>query len=193
MSLTPDPWPYAVTLDEAIQMVITARQQYHIVHTQVQQLREAWASQYAMLLQDEALHKQTVHQVEATLRALAVEIYQSTDRKEIAPGVKVREMTRLIYDPQEALTWAMAHQMALMLDVKAFEQLAKVTALPFVTRTTALQATLSPCLPGEQSASTAIQAATSKSMPQGTSPASTPNHVDGQETYGSHGPLEDVV
>jgi hypothetical protein len=31
-------------------------------------------------------------------------------------------MTRLIYDPQEALTWAMAHQMALMLDVKTFEE-----------------------------------------------------------------------
>ena len=193
MSLSPDPWPYAVTLDEAIQMVITARQQYHIVHTQVQQLREAWASQYAMLLQDEALHKQTVHQVEATLRALAVEIYQSTDRKEIAPGVKVREMTRLIYDPQEALVWAITHQMALMLDVKTFEQLAKVSSLPFVTRTTALQATLSPCWPGEQPASTAIPADTSKSTPHGASPESTPNHVDGQETYGSHCPLEDVV
>jgi len=96
MSLSLPQWPHAVTLDEALQMVITARQQYHTVHTQVQQLREAWASQYATLLQDEARHKQTVHQVEATLRTLAVAIYQSTDRKEIAPGVKVREMTRLI-------------------------------------------------------------------------------------------------
>jgi hypothetical protein len=137
-------------------MVITARQQYHLVHTQVQQLRDAWATQYASLLQDEARQKQTVHQVEATLRTLAIALYQSTDRKEIVPGVKVREMTRLIYDPHEALTWGMAHQMALMLDVKAFEQLAKVTALPFVTRTIVPQATLSPCLPGQLPASTAI-------------------------------------
>jgi hypothetical protein len=193
MPLSPDPWPYAVTLDEALQTVITARQQYSIVHTQVQQLREAWASQYAPLLQEEALQKQTVHQVEAMLRALAVEIYQSTDRKEIAPGVKVREMTRLIYDPQEALTWAITHQMALILDVKAFEQLAKVTALPFVTRTTALQATLSPCLPGEQPASTAIQEASSQSTPQCASPDATFNRADREETYGSHGSLEDVV
>jgi hypothetical protein len=160
MSLSPDPWPSAVTLDEALQTVITARQQYHLVHTQVQELREAWATQYATLLQDEALHKQTVHQVEATLRTLAIALYQSTDRKEIAPGVKVREMTRLIYDPQEALTWAITHQMALMLDVKTFEQLAKVTALPFVTKTTALQATLSPCLPGEQPVASPVQEAT---------------------------------
>jgi hypothetical protein len=180
MSLSLPQWPSTVTLDEALQNVITARQQYHLVHTQVQQLREAWASQYATLLQDEAQHKQTVHQVEATLRALAIVIYRSTDRKEIAPGIKVREMTRLIYDPQEALTWAMAHQMALMLDVKIFEQLAKVTALPFVTRTTEPQATLSPCLPGEQPAHSPVQEATS-------------NHADREETYGSHGSLEDVV
>ena len=32
MSLSPDPWPYAVTLDEALQTVITARQQYHIAN-----------------------------------------------------------------------------------------------------------------------------------------------------------------
>jgi hypothetical protein len=161
MSLSPAPWPYAVSLDEAIQSVITARQQYRIVHMQVQQLREAWASQYATFLEDEALHKQTVHQMEATLRGLAIALYQSTDRKEIAPGVKVQEMTRLIYDPQEALTWALAHQMALMLDVKAFEQLAKVTALPFVTRTIVPQATLSPCFPGERPAASPVQEATS--------------------------------
>jgi len=83
--------------------------------------------------------------------------------------------------------------MALMLDVKAFEQLAKVTALPFVTRTTALQATLSPCLPGEQPASTAIQEAISQSTPQGPSPESIPTRAARKETYGSHGPLEDVI
>jgi len=98
MSLSLPQWPSTVTLDEAIQTVITARQQYHLVHTQVQQLRESWATQYATILQDEALHKQTVHQVEATLRALAVEIYQSTDRKEIAPGVKVRILPATMLD-----------------------------------------------------------------------------------------------
>jgi hypothetical protein len=44
MSLSLPQWPSTVTLDEALQMVITARQQYHTIHTQVQQLREAWAS-----------------------------------------------------------------------------------------------------------------------------------------------------
>jgi hypothetical protein len=146
-----------VTIEEAIQTVITARRQYHLLHTQVHQFREAWASQYASLLQDEALQKQTVQQVETTLRALAIDRYLSTGSKAIAPGVKVRELTRLTYDPQEALTWAIAHQMALTLDVKTFEQLARVTPLPFITRTVEPQATLSPCLPGERPANPVIQ------------------------------------
>jgi hypothetical protein len=179
MSLSLPQWPSTVTLDEALQTVITARQQYHIVHTQVQQLREAWATKYTTLLQEEARHKQAVHQVEATLRTLAITVYQSTDRKELAPGVKVREMTRLIYDPQTALTWALEHRLALMLDVKTFEQLAKVTALPFVRRWVEPQATLSPCFPGERPATSPIQETPSNSTPECTSPESTPNRADG--------------
>ncbi len=49
-----------MTLDEAIQTVVTARTQYHAVHQQIQHLREAWATQYAPLLQDEAFQKQVV-------------------------------------------------------------------------------------------------------------------------------------
>jgi len=138
-----------MTLEDAIQMVITARQQYHTVHTQVHQLREAWAIQYAGLLQEEAQHREAMHQAEAMVRALAIDIYQATGSKDLTPGVKVREMTRLIYDPQTALSWAITHQMALTLDVKTFEQLARVTVLPFVRRWSEPQATLSPCLPGE--------------------------------------------
>src|SRR5919198_2297453 len=116
-----------MTLDEAIQAVVAARTQYHTVHQQVQHLREAWATHYAPLLQNEALQKQAVRQAEEALRRLAVEIYQSTGNKEIASGVRVREMTRLTYDPQDALTWAIDHRLALVLDVKTFEQLARVT------------------------------------------------------------------
>jgi len=156
MPSSPDLGLYPVTIEEAIQTVITARRQYHLLHTQVQHLSDAWARQHAVLLEEAALHRQTVQQVEATLRALAIARYQSTGSKTIAPGVRVRELTRLTYDPQEALTWALAHQMALLLDVKAFEQLARVTPLPFVTRTVEPQATLSPCLPEERPATPSL-------------------------------------
>jgi hypothetical protein len=145
-----------MTLDEAIQTVVAARMQYYTVHTQVQHLREAWATHYAPLLQEEAFHKQIVRQAEAALRRLAIETYQATGSKDIAPGVKVREMTRLTYDPQDALTWAIEHRIALMLDSKTFDALARVTALPFVMYWVEPQATLSPDLPGELPPTTSI-------------------------------------
>ena len=138
-----------MTLEDAIQMVITARTQYHLIQSHVHQLREAWATQHADVLQEHARSRETMQQAEAVLRALAIELYQSTGSKDLAPGVKVREMTRLTYEPHAALSWALAHQMALALDVKTFEQLARVTVLPFVRRWSEPQTTLSPCLPGE--------------------------------------------
>jgi hypothetical protein len=95
-----------MTLDEAIQAVVAAHMQYQAVHQQVQHLREAWATSYAPLLQEEAVQKQAVRQAEEALRRLGIELYQSTGNKDIAPGVRVREMTRLTYDPQDALIWA---------------------------------------------------------------------------------------
>jgi hypothetical protein len=84
-------------------------------------------------------------------------MYQATGSKDIASGVRVREMTRLTYDPQDALAWAIEHRLALTLDVKTFDQLARVTTLPFVTYWVEPQATLSPCFPGQSSPPTPLQ------------------------------------
>jgi hypothetical protein len=79
-----------MTLEEAIQAVVAARTQYQAVHQQVQHLREAWATHYAPLLQEEAFQKQAVRQAEETVRRLAVAMYQTTGSKELASGVRVR-------------------------------------------------------------------------------------------------------
>jgi hypothetical protein len=142
-----------MTLDDAIQTVIAARQQYHAVQAQVQHLREAWEVEHTALLQAAALSRDALRQAETALRSLAIDLYQATDNKSLAPGVKVREVTRLHYDPQAALTWALEHRMALQLDVKTFEQLAKVAKLPFVDMTVEPQATLTPCFAEETVAS----------------------------------------
>jgi hypothetical protein len=166
-----------MTLDDAIQTVVAARTQYYTVHQQVQHLRETWATQYALLLQEEASQKQTVRQAEAALRRLAIEVYQSTGSKEIASGVRVREMTRLTYDPQDALAWAIEHRLGLTLDVKTFNELARVTPLPFVTYWVEPQATLSACLSAELSTTTPLQQETSP-IPPYTNPESTLTHTD---------------
>ncbi len=166
-----------MTLNDAIQTVVAARRQYHTVHIQVQHLREAWASHYAPLLQEEAVQKQAVRHAEEALRRLAIVMYQATGSKSLAPGVQVREMTRLTYDSQDALAWATEHRIALMLDSKTFDALAHVTALPFVTYWMEPQATLSPCLSAERPATIPIQEATSP-LPPCASPESTPNRAD---------------
>jgi hypothetical protein len=143
-------------LTDAIQTVITTRTQSHRLRTEVQALREAWTCQHAALLQEDARCRVALQEAEAALRQLAVHHYQATGQKTLAPGVKVRELTRLTYDPQVALAWAIEHRLALQLDVTAFEQLARMTALAFVTQHREPQATLSPCLPGEQDAITTI-------------------------------------
>ena len=120
-------------LTDAIQTVITSRTQDHRLRAQVHALREAWTLQHAALLQEEALRQASLEQAEAALRQLAVQRYQATGQKTLAPGVKVRDLTRLTYDPQVALAWAIEHHLALRLDVKAFEQLARITPLACVT------------------------------------------------------------
>jgi hypothetical protein len=164
-----------VTLTDAIGQVITARTQYYRLRAQVQALREAWTQQHAAVLQEAARCQAALEQAEATLRQLAVERYQATSQKILAPGVKVRERIRLTYDPQTALTWATAHRLALRLDVTAFEQLARVTPLAFVRRQTEPQATLSPCLPGEQDDITTIHKETDPWNTQNSSSTAAPS------------------
>ena len=73
---------------------------------------------------------------------------------------------------------AIEHRLGLALDVKTFNELARVTPLPFVTYWVEPQATLSPCLPGELPAASPILEAPSQLTPC-TSPESTLNRADG--------------
>ncbi len=89
-------------------------------------------------------------EAEATLRELALVIYQRTAQKTVHPGVKIREVPQLTYDPHHALEWAMEHRMALTLDAKAFERIAKAASLPFVQVVVEPQATLATRFEDEQ-------------------------------------------
>lgn len=69
---------------------------------------------------------------ETTVRGLAVATYLETGNKAPTNGVSVVESTKLKYDPATAFEWATEHKVALALDAKAFEKIAKATPLPFV-------------------------------------------------------------
>lgn len=55
----------------------------------------------------------------------AIEEYEKTGNKKLECGVGIRLITKLNYDSDKALLWALKHEMALSLDKKRFEQLAK--------------------------------------------------------------------
>jgi len=139
-----------MTICDAIRLVVEARQCHRTLKTQVQTLKQEFAVCHAALFKEEALGKEAVIEAEATLRELAFEIYQRTGQKTVHPGVKIREVTQLTYDPKRALEWAMEHRMALTLDAKAFEKIAKAAHLPFVQVTVEPQATLATRFEDEQ-------------------------------------------
>ena len=137
------------TVSDAIQNVIAARQTYQAIKTQADALRHEFHTQHEVVFQHESANKQALVEAEATLRDLALDEYMHTGTKTIAPGVVIREAIRLHYDPDVALAWAMEHQLALDLDVKTFEQLAKVLALPFVESFIEPNVTLARCFEEE--------------------------------------------
>lgn len=74
-----------------------------------------------------------VGQIEERLRNLAYDVHEQTGAKEIAPGVKVRIMSKVEYDHDEALSWARQSGVGLALDAPTFERVARISRLPFVT------------------------------------------------------------
>jgi hypothetical protein len=67
------------------------------------------------------------------LRLAARAAYDATGDRKAEPGAEVKLFDMPRYDDAEALEWAKGSGMCLTLDKKAFEKVAKATALPFVT------------------------------------------------------------
>ena len=67
----------------------------------------------------------TVGYLEAEIRAAGVRAYRETGNKRPFPGVEVGVFEVLSYEDAEALLWAQTHQVALVLDKRVFEGLAK--------------------------------------------------------------------
>ena len=64
----------------------------------------------------------------------ALNEYNNTGIKTLYGGIGIRVMQRLEYNPTRAIEWAKKHSIALMLDKKAFEKIAKIEDISFVTK-----------------------------------------------------------
>ncbi len=108
--------------------------------------REEWErdSIVASIIASVAAGKDLLAELEGQVRELAVAAYHETGSKKPAPGVGIRLMTRLEYDPQEALFYALEHQLVSMLklNAKVFEKAAPALDFDWVTTTDEVQATI---------------------------------------------------
>lgn len=91
---------------------------------------EAFQSSPAYLQYQRA--KEHVGWIEETLRKEIEFVYAETGAKKLAPGLGVRVSQILFYDQEQAFAWAQNHKLALQLDKKAFEKIAKADPPEFV-------------------------------------------------------------
>jgi hypothetical protein len=95
---------------------------------------KAFELENSTLLDSLKLAEQEANATESLLRTKMVDFYVATKIKEGPFGLKIRITSRLEYDPAIAFKWATEHNLALTLDKKAFETIAKAQPLDFVTK-----------------------------------------------------------
>ena len=129
-------------LSELINAVVEARQIAKDLKSRRDFLLEEWNKAHQELFDTLTQAGAEVAVAETKLRELALLTYSETGDKAVAPGVGIRVMTRLSYEAQTAMEWAMEHKLALRLDSSVFEKIAKTSNLPFVIITEEPQTTI---------------------------------------------------
>lgn len=129
-------------LKEQVKVVALARENLRIAKEAKNIAYQAWEREYISLLNQVDDTNNQVNEAENKLRELTIKTYQETGNKKPIPEVGIREVTRLDYEPQVAFNWAIEHKLALSLDRKSFESLAKTNNLDFVKTSIEPQATI---------------------------------------------------
>lgn len=117
---------------EQAHAVLAARRLHQSLKAKVDASRNTWLIHNAAFLEATDHARAQVAEQEARLRSLALTVYSETGSKAPGLGVGIRVTTRLAYDPVAALEWASKKRLALQLDTKAFEKLAKAGACEYL-------------------------------------------------------------
>ncbi len=131
-----------MTIIEQINAVVEAREKAREANCQRVAEYNKWLEANQLLFDTETDTKVACNEAEGKLREMAVAQYAETREKAVAPGVGIRVLTKLGYDNQAALGWAIEHKLALKLDTPTFEKIAKTSNLPFVNISEEPQATI---------------------------------------------------
>ena len=86
------------------------------------------------LVSESKLTEADIESVMEEIKIEALAEYKTTGNKNLLGGVKVQDTNTIEYTADDAFNWAKEHSLCLMLDVKAFEDLAKTQKLDFVKK-----------------------------------------------------------
>ena len=125
-----------------IKVVAKAREDKAYSGEAVKELMAVWESRNKEMIDAAETHRARLSEAEGLLRTLTIEAYHLTGNKHPAPGVDIRQGTKLEYDPNKAYAWALEHKIALSLNVKGFEKIATDTPIDFVTSQPVVSATI---------------------------------------------------
>ena len=92
---------------------------------QLKEKKEAFEKENEVLISDIISTKETIVSTKEDLSADAIAEFKETEQKKLTGGLGIRVSEKLIYDHEEAFQWGVNHAMALSLDKKAFEKIAK--------------------------------------------------------------------
>jgi len=126
---------------DKIKLLQTLRKQKVAIDAEIKDRREAWELETGDIFSDRDVLGTTIARIEAELKAQRVADYDGEDKGKVF-GVGIREETKLDYLDVNALAWALRHKLALQLDRKRFEKMAKIDPPDFVTSTTTVTATI---------------------------------------------------
>lgn len=106
---------------------------------QLEKIKKSWEESNAELIKSYTDAETKVTDLETRLRSAIVELYKAQDDKTIKsgiiPGWGVQVGTKLEYNAEKAIVWAVEHKHLglLKLDATAFKKIAEVTKPDFVT------------------------------------------------------------
>jgi hypothetical protein len=126
----------ATAIRSALRTLADARVAAADAGEELKKLRAAFDAANIALIEDVERKRTAAAEAEGEARTLVDAHYRATKEKTPVKGAEVKVFKVYGYDAERALTWARETKLCLVpesLDVKAFEKVASVTALPFVT------------------------------------------------------------
>jgi hypothetical protein len=120
-----EPEPEPPTLRELAEHVHEIREALAKDRAELATLQALFNLQNEDLITEIRSDSEELARAEQELREATLARFKDSGDKKPGPGVSVRMVTKLSYEPTAAFDWAKQHDIALTLDTKAFEKLAK--------------------------------------------------------------------